>query len=66
MKSFVVVAIVVMYLSMVNAMSIIKANDKIPMAQLHFGFPPQMVNTASYAANKNMIIVGLPGAFTPT
>jgi hypothetical protein len=50
----------------VNALAAIQANDKLPWANLHFGFPPQLVNTASYAADKNMLIIGLPGAFTPT
>ena len=49
-----------------NALAAIQAGDKLPLADLHFGFPPQRVNTAMYAANKNMLIIGLPGAFTPT
>ena len=36
------------------------------MVDLHYGFPPQLVNVAQYAANKNMLILFLPGAFTPT
>lgn len=41
-------------------------NTKLPMVDLHYGFPPQLVNVAQYAANKNMLILFLPGAFTPT
>jgi hypothetical protein len=44
----------------------IQINDKLPMIDLHYGFPPQYVNSAFYAANKNVLILCLPGAFTPT
>jgi hypothetical protein len=44
----------------------VKVGDKVPPAVLHFGFPPQKVFLPSYAANKKMILIGLPGAFTPT
>jgi len=33
---------------------------------LDFGFPPQKINLAERVANKKVILVGLPGAFTPT
>jgi len=29
-------------------------------------FPPKKINMAEYIAGKNVVIVGLPGAFTPT
>lgn len=29
-------------------------------------FPPKKVNVAEYIAGRNVILVGLPGAFTPT
>ena len=35
-------------------------------AVLDHGFPPQKVNLAERVANKKVILVGLPGAFTPT
>jgi peroxiredoxin len=44
----------------------VKAGDKVPSADLHFGFPPLFVDTAEYLAGRNVIVVGLPGAFTPT
>jgi hypothetical protein len=44
----------------------IQVNDKLPLVDLHYGFPPQYVNSAFYAANKNLLILCLPGAFTPT
>ena len=47
-----------------------KAGDKLPSAKLFQGFGaeglPKLIDTAEYAKGKNMIIVGLPGAFTPT
>jgi peroxiredoxin len=44
----------------------VKPNAKLPMVDLHYGFPPDLVNIAEYTAGKNMFILGLPGAFTPT
>jgi len=43
-----------------------KVGDKVPSVNLHSGFPPDMVNVADYTKGKNVIMVGLPGAFTPT
>ena len=40
----------------------IKPNTDLPSAQLHSGFPPEFIDIAEYAADKNLIIVGLPGA----
>lgn len=39
---------------------------KLPSAELHSGFPPQKIDLKEYTSNKSVIIVGLPGAFTPT
>lgn len=44
----------------------IKAGDKLPFGELDFGFPPQKVTLPSYLSNRKVLIVGLPGAFTPT
>jgi len=45
----------------------VAAGDSLPSVELFQGFPdPQKVNLADYASDKNVIIVGLPGAFTPT
>ena len=44
----------------------IKVGDKVPSVNVHSGFPPEMVNIADYVKGRNTIIVGLPGAFTPT
>lgn len=40
--------------------------SEIPNVELDFGFPPQKVNIAERCKGKRVIIVGLPGAFTPT
>ena len=45
----------------------VKVGDKVPQnVDLHLGFPPEMVNVADRVAKKKVLIVGLPGAFTPT
>ena len=33
---------------------------------LDFGFPPEKINLAERLSGKKVILVGLPGAFTPT
>lgn len=44
----------------------IQAGDKVPWVNLDWGFPPQKVNIPKYVHGRSVIIVGLPGAFTPT
>jgi peroxiredoxin len=44
----------------------IKTGDKVPAVSLDFGFPPQKVFLPEYTSDKKMLIIGLPGAFTPT
>jgi len=56
----------VMLFSAVASAFTVKVGEKVPAADLHFGFPPTFVNTADYLADRNVIVVGLPGAFTPT
>ena len=51
-------------LSLASASSLV--GSKVPSYDLDFGFPPTKVDLASRVAGKNVIIVGLPGAFTPT
>lgn len=48
------------------AFAAIKPGDKVPFVDMHWGFPPQFVNMPQYCGGRNVIIVGLPGAFTPT
>ena len=38
--------------------------DKIPSVELQAGWPPQKHNLADFAATKNIILMGLPGACT--
>ena len=43
------------------------APSKLPSVEVLQGFPDvEKINVAEYCAGKNVIIVGLPGAFTPT
>lgn len=44
----------------------IKVGDKFPAVEVDLGFPPKKVNMGERLAGKKMIVVGLPGAFTPT
>ena len=64
MKFFAV--LLVATINLVAGFAAIKSGDKIPFVDMHWGFPPQTVNMAAYCGGRNVIIVGLPGAFTPT
>jgi len=45
----------------------IAEGDAMPSVELFQGFPDvKKINIADYVKGKNTIIVGLPGAFTPT
>jgi 2-Cys peroxiredoxin 5 len=46
--------------------SFASVGDKLPSVELHQGFPPKKYNLADFAKNKSLLLVGLPGAFTPT
>ena len=48
------------------AVGVLKVGDKLPDATLDQGFPPEKISLPAYAKGKNMILMGLPGAFTPT
>jgi 2-Cys peroxiredoxin 5 len=48
------------------AVAQIKVGDKIPSVTLHHGFPPTFVDLAERVAGRKVVLVGLPGAFTPT
>jgi len=39
--------------------------DKFPAVNVHQGFPPATVDLGQHLAGKKVIVVGLPGAFTP-
>jgi 2-Cys peroxiredoxin 5 len=47
-------------------MAPIKVGDKIPSIELHHGFPPEKINAADYVKGKKVIILGLPGACSPS
>lgn len=40
--------------------------DQLPPVELHMGFPPNKHNLADFATDKSIVLLGLPGAFTPT
>ena len=46
--------------------SAVAVGDSIPSTELHLGFPPEKINITERFAGKNVILLGLPGAFTPT
>lgn len=47
--------------------SAVKIGDSISKdLDLHFGFPPMKINISERIAGKKVILLGLPGAFTPT
>lgn len=50
----------------VGARALIKVGDTLPDVTLDLGFPPEKVNVLERAKGKNIILMGLPGAFTPT
>ena len=54
-------------LACITGASAIKVGDNVPKnVDLHFGFPPEKIDLAERVAGKKVILVGLPGAFTPT
>jgi hypothetical protein len=44
----------------------VKVGDNVPSVEIDLGFPPAKINLAEYAAGKKVILMGLPGAYTPT
>jgi len=49
-----------------SAQAVIKVGDKLPAATLDYGFPPEKIDLVEHTKDKNVILMGLPGAFTPT
>jgi hypothetical protein len=50
-----------------RAFAVVAVGDRMPPVKLHSGFPPDKVDCRDLAAaNKRVIFLGLPGAFTPT
>ena len=45
----------------------VAVGDDIPAdITLDFGFPPEKINLAERCAGKKIILLGLPGVYTPT
>jgi peroxiredoxin len=44
----------------------IAVGDSIPNVGLDSGFPPEKVMMGDFSKGKKVVVVGLPGAFTPT
>jgi hypothetical protein len=44
----------------------IKVGSPIPNIDLDKGFPPKKINLTEFTKGKKVVLVGLPGAFTPT
>lgn len=44
----------------------VKVGDAIPNVSLDKGFPPEKVSLPEFCKGKKVVLVGLPGAFTPT
>lgn len=44
----------------------VQVGDAVPSVSLDQGFPPVKVPLADYCKDKKIVLVGLPGAFTPT
>lgn len=49
------------------SVSAIDVGEKFPEGlNLHHGFPPESISLDERLSGKNVLLVGLPGAFTPT
>jgi len=44
----------------------IHIGDKLPNVALDYGFPPEKLMMEDMCKNKKIVLMGLPGAFTPT
>lgn len=53
--------------SFIVSRSLATVGDKLPAGiELHKGFPPDKIDIYDFSKDKKMILLGLPGAFTPT
>jgi len=44
----------------------VAVGDTIPDVSLDYDFPPDKIGLTEYTKGKNILMIGLPGAFTPT
>jgi len=44
----------------------LQVGDMVPVGELHYGFPPEKIDIHERIMGKKVVLVGLPGAFTPT
>jgi len=44
----------------------VEVGDAVPCVNLDQGFPPVKVALSDYCKDKKIVLMGLPGAFTPT
>ena len=70
MKSFISVCSFLVGLTAANANQF-KVGDRIDSLTkdgilVHKGFPPEKVDIVNYIADRTVVLLGLPGAFTPT
>ena len=62
-----IVSFIVSFLTAVATVAAIDVGDEIPSGlTLHHGFPPENISLDDRLKGKNVLMVGLPGAFTPT
>lgn len=47
-------------------MVIVKVGDTVPDVSFDEGFPPTKVSMKELTDGKKIVLMGLPGAFTPT
>ena len=64
---FTIQAFLLGVLSLASSISAIKVGESVPSdVDLHSGFPPERINVKDRVAGKKVLLIGLPGAFTPT
>jgi len=44
----------------------VSIGDQVPDVSLDKGFPPEKVSLRDFCKDKKILVIGLPGAFTPT
>jgi len=52
--------------ALVASVTAVKVGDMVPSVTLDYGFPPEKIDLAQRVMGKNVILMSLPGAFTPT